>query len=97
VHPLEVVADRLPAHLPLRRLPERPSQRVTVAGVRLPGWTGGEGFFLSDGDAFVTARGEAARRAPPPWQPLVARGRWTGDEWGTTWLQLEEMETVEES
>ena len=94
VHPLEVVADRLPPHLPLRRLPEQPGQRVTVAGVRLPGWTGGQGFFLSDGDAFVTARGDAALRAPPPWQPLVARGRWTSDEWGTAWFQVEEMEEV---
>ena len=94
VHPLEVVADRLPPHLPLRRLPEQPGQRVTVAGVRLPGRTGGQGFFLSDGDAFVTARGDAARRAPSPWQPLVARGRWTSDEWSTSWFQVEEMEEV---
>ena len=94
VHPLEVVADRLPDHLPLRRLPERPGERVTVAGARLPGWTGGQGFFLSDGDVFVTARGDAPLRSPPHWQPLLARGRWLNDEWGTAWFQVEEMEGV---
>ena len=94
VHPLEVVADRLPPHLPLRRLPEEPGQRVTVAGVRLPSWTGGQGFFLSDGDAFVTARRDAPGGAPAPWQPLVVRGRWMADEWGTAWLQVEEIEEI---
>jgi len=94
VHPLEVVADRLPPHLPLCCLPGQPGQRVTVAGMRLPGRTGGQGFFLSDGDTFVTARGEAALRAPSAWQPLVARGRWRSDEWGTSWFQVEEMEEV---
>jgi hypothetical protein len=88
------VADRLPPRLPLRHLPEQPGQRVTVAGVRLPGWTGGQGFFLSDGDAFVTARGDAGGSAPPLWQPLVAHGRWRSDEWGTAWFQVEEMEAV---
>jgi hypothetical protein len=94
VHPLEVVADRLPAHLSLRRLPEQPGARVTAAGVRLPGWTGGKGFFLGDGDSFVIARGDAALRAPSPWQPLLLQGRWTDDEWGTAWLQVEEMKEI---
>jgi hypothetical protein len=94
VHPLEVVAGRLPPHLPLRRLPDQAGRRVTVAGVRLPGWTGGQGFFLSDGDAFVTARGDGGRGAPTPWQPLVARGRWMSDEWGTAWFQIEGLEEI---
>jgi DNA polymerase III alpha subunit len=94
VHPLDAVAERLPDHLPLRRLPEQPGVRVRVAGARLPGWTGGQGFFLSDGDTFVIARGDAALRAPPPWQPLLARGRWLSDEWGTSWLQIEVIEEV---
>ncbi|MGD8904071.1 MAG: DNA polymerase III subunit alpha [Anaerolineae bacterium] len=94
VHPLEAVAERLPDHLPLRRLPEKPGMRVRVAGSRLPGWTGGQGFFLGDGDTFVIARGDAALRAPPPWQPLLARGRWLSDEWGTSWLQIEVIEEV---
>ena len=94
VHPLEVAAGRLPPHLPLARLPQQPGQRVTVCGVRLPGWTGGQGFFLSDGDTFVTARDDAGRGAPTPWQPLVAHGRWMVDEWGTAWFQVEELEEI---
>ncbi len=94
VHPLGVAADRLPPHLPLRRLSEQPGELVTAAGVRLPGWTGGQGFFLGDGDTFVTARGESALRAPSPWQPLLVQGRWMGDEWGTTWFQIEEIAEV---
>ncbi len=94
VHPLAVVVDRLPTHLPLRQLPEQPGRSVTVAGVRLPGWTGGHGFFLGDGETFVLARGEPGRSAPSPWQPLLVRGRWLGDEWDTFWLQIEEMEVA---
>jgi DNA polymerase-3 subunit alpha len=92
VHPLELVAGRLPSEcLPLRRLPEWPGRRVTIAGVRLPGWTGGQGFFLGDGQAFVIVGGDAAANAPAPWQPLLVRGRWLSDEWGSAWLQAEEI------
>ena len=89
MHPLELVADQLPADcLALRRLPETAGQPVRVAGVRLPGWTGGPGFYLGDGDTFVVARGPADE-SPRPWQPLLVRGRWRSDEWGTGWLQAE--------
>ncbi|MEJ2736461.1 MAG: DNA polymerase III subunit alpha, partial [Anaerolineae bacterium] len=74
VHPLEVAdlaAVDPPGPLPLRRLEEAPGQRVTVAGVRLPGWSGGQGFYLGDGETFVVARSDPARPAPAPWQPVV--------------------------
>jgi DNA polymerase-3 subunit alpha len=90
VHPLELVADSLSGVLPLRQLPERPGLRVTVAGVRLPGWIGSQGFYLGDGDTFVVARGAPHDKPPPAWQPLLVRGRWMGGEWGTFWLQVEE-------
>jgi DNA-directed DNA polymerase III PolC len=97
VHPLEVAdlaaVDR-PEPLPLRRLAEMPGQRVTVAGVRLPGWSGGQGFYLGDGETFVVARTDPARPAPAPWRPVVVRGRWLDDEWRGSWLQVEEMERI---
>jgi hypothetical protein len=62
--------------------------------VRLPGWTGGRGFFLGDGDTFVIARAKPAEGTPPPWQPLLVQGRWMSDEWGTAWLQVDEMAPV---
>ncbi len=94
VHPLELVAGHLPEHLPLRRLPEWAGRRVTVAGVRLPGWTGGQGFFLGDGDTFVTVKGDRATKAPPPWQPLLVRGQWLADEWGSSWLNAEQVDRI---
>ncbi|MFN2219810.1 MAG: hypothetical protein ACK2UA_14475, partial [Anaerolineae bacterium] len=97
VHPLDLVADQLPDCTPLRqlRLAGSSRQRVTTAGVRLPGWTGGQGFFLGDSDTFVIVRGEPAQQAPPSWRPLLVRGRWLGDEWGTFWLQAEGIEPIE--
>jgi DNA polymerase III alpha subunit len=93
VHPLEVVdvGDRLP----LRRLPEHTGQRVTVAGVRLPSWSGGQGFYLGDEETFVVARGGPAFQAPPPWAPVVVQGRWVDDEWRGSWLQVEGLERIE--
>ena len=49
---------------------------------------------LGDGHTFVVARCDPSRSTPDPWQPLLARGRWLGDEWGSTRLQVEEMEVV---
>lgn len=93
--PLRLVADRLPEHVPLRRLPEVSDRLVTVAGVRLPGWTGGEGFYLWDGETRVMARRSKSQKSPTPWEPLLLRGRWVGDEWDTYWLQVEEMHGVQ--
>ncbi|MCL7453822.1 MAG: DNA polymerase III subunit alpha, partial [Anaerolineae bacterium] len=87
VHPLEVVAERLPPdRVPLRQVAEA-SGRITTAGVRLPGWTGGDGFFLGDGDTFIVVRSEG--EAPPVWQPVVVRGWRRGDEWGGVWVEGE--------
>jgi DNA polymerase III alpha subunit len=95
VHPLEVVAGLLPDRVPLAHLPESGGRRVTVAGVRLPGWPGGEGFFLGDTQTFVLARGERGAENPPPWEPLWLRGRWQCDEWETCWLQIEEVQHID--
>jgi DNA polymerase III subunit alpha len=94
-NPLALVADRLPEHLPLRRLPDQPGRPVTTAGVRLPGWTGGQGFFLCDGETFVIAKPPKSLRTPQPWLPLVIRGRWIGDSWGSFWLQVDQLNEVE--
>jgi len=93
--PLALVADRLPEHLSLRRLPEQPGRSVTTAGVRLPGWTGGQGFFLCDGETFVIAKPPKSLRPPQAWLPLVIRGRWIGDSWGSFWLQVDQLNEVD--
>jgi hypothetical protein len=91
--PLATVRDRVPRHVPLRHLPETRGRPVAVAGVRLPGWTGGEGFYLWDGDSWAIVR--ADRSAPPRpavWRPLLLHGHWVADSWGIPWFQMREME-----
>ena len=94
VHPLELVEEHLPKHVPLHRLAEYRGQRVTTASVRLPSWTGGQGFYVGDGETFVIAKGGPSLKAPPPWQPLLLQGRWLSDEWDMSWLQVDEIKKV---
>ncbi len=98
--PLALVRDRLPPCTPLSRLPELRGPRdrpVTVAGVRLPGWTGGPGFFLGDGETFVIVKAAKDAKAPAPWRPLIITGRWLSDPFGLDWFQAERIQTVETS
>jgi DNA polymerase III alpha subunit len=91
VHPLELGGD-LPDVTPLADLEQRRTgQLLTVAGTRLPGWTGGPGFFLGDGRHFVIAQSDEELQKPEPWLPLLLQGRWRVDEWGSGWLQVKEM------
>ncbi|MCX7853034.1 MAG: DNA polymerase III subunit alpha [Caldilineales bacterium] len=64
----------------------QPGRWMPIAGYRLPGWTGGKGFFLSDGRTFALA---VAPQTPPAWQPLRVHGRWLTDEWGMEWLEVD--------
>jgi len=95
-HPLELVEERLADRVSLRQLPDTEGRAVTVAGVRLPGWTGGRGFYLWDGETWVIARGSKSLKAPPPWEPVVLHGRWTGDEWGFSWLQVQSVRSLKD-
>ena len=70
----------------IRDLPQTRGQRVTVTGYRLPGWTGGRGWFLCDGDSFIIAQ---SKEKPSSWEMLVANGRYRSDEWGGGWFQVE--------
>jgi hypothetical protein len=79
----------------LRDLAETAGRIVTVTGVRLPGWTGGEGFHLWDGETWVVAKAPGKRsRRPPAWEPLLLEGRWVSDAWGTQWLQVTEIRPI---
>jgi hypothetical protein len=96
VHPLDLVRDRLPPHTPPKQLPGTRSGPVVTAGARLPGWTGGQSFYLSDADAFVSVRlqRKGGLHAPQPWQPVLVHGRWQRDEYGASWLAAERIEEV---
>ena len=95
VHPLELVARR-EDDTAVRALPQTRGRRVTALVVRIPGWPGGAGFFMSDGDDFAIARPAKAlaeeRTRWPAWQPLRLSGRWRVDEWGGGWFEVEAYE-----
>ncbi len=97
VHPLSLISpDQLgtysvAAFTPLAELSQQPGRQVTTVGVRLPGWTGGDGFFLGDATDYVIAIAEKGSKSPSAWEPLVIQGRWRVDEWGGGWLQVEEL------
>jgi DNA-directed DNA polymerase III PolC len=93
VHPLAAIAPE-PEAIPLARLPELTGKSVRVAGYRLPGWTGGQGFYLSDGRTFMLARGAESLPRPGVWQPLRLHGRPLRDEFGTVWLQVDRLEKI---
>jgi hypothetical protein len=88
VHPLEVV-DAPVGSVPLSQLAQSPNRLLTTCGVRLPGWTGGKGFFLDDGRSYVVAVPAKEAATPAVWQPVTVRGRWCEDQWGNGWLQIE--------
>ena len=83
VHPVALV-PRPPGCIVLADLPSQSGKPVTVIGARLPGWTGGKGFFLGDSAGFVVVRGDRDRGAgaPKPWEVVILRGRWQMDPWG---------------
>ena len=97
VHPLALVAAPRGA-TPLRRLPAARGKAVTVYAVRIPGWPGGGGMFIGDGETFVVARLDKAAAADrsrrPYWRPLRLAGHWQRDEWDGGWLQVEAMEVL---
>ncbi|MBX2998982.1 MAG: DNA polymerase III subunit alpha [Caldilineaceae bacterium] len=88
VHPVELLDNS--AVTPLADLPRHPNRSVTVRGVRLPGWTGGKGFFLNDGRSYVIAIPAGKIAAPKPWQPITVHGRWQIDPWGGGSFVVEE-------
>jgi len=89
VHPLATVVA-CPAHAcSLQEAVEQRGQRLQIAATRLPGWTGGKGYFVDDGAQYVVAIGPERGTKPKLWVPLLLTGRWLVDEWGGGWLQVE--------
>ena len=69
-------------------------RRLTVTGVRLPGWTGGPGFFLADEQCYVQAVGAQGERPPAAWLPIELTGQCAYDEWGGIVLHVERWLTL---
>ena len=92
--PLALARESLGDCTSLAEMAAAPGRYGVTAGVRLPGWTGGPGFFLSDGERFVICRAGKESRAPAPWKPVRVRGRWAVDHFGAGWLQASQVEVV---
>jgi DNA polymerase III alpha subunit len=95
LHPLATVD---PAHLPAMKLHEvhnQPGSSVTVAGTRLPGWTGGKGWYCGDSESYTVAIPAKGMTNPRPWRPILLRGRWCSDGWGDGWIQIDEWHLLE--
>lgn len=80
--------EAMPSPCTLAAARQTPGRGVTLHGVRLPGWTGGKGWFLAVGDDYAVAVLDPAVANPRPWRPLVARGAWQQDQWGNGWVQV---------
>ena len=90
-NPAKVVQDQTQDDVPIRFLPRLQNQKTTVAGVRLPGWTGGKGFYFGDGDSFEIARLDKSftkKHKVTAWIPYRLTGYWRQDEWGGGWFDV---------
>lgn len=89
-NPLAVLQPQTADDVPLRLLPRLRNQKTTVAGVRLPGWTGGRGFYLGDGDSYEIVQLEktaVAKIKVKSWVPYRFTGYWREDAWGSGWFE----------
>jgi DNA polymerase III alpha subunit len=94
-HPLATVASRQRPPMRLGEVSSHAGVSVWVAGARLPGWTGGKGWFFGDEQHYVVAIPPKGMVNPRPWRPVAVRGRWCSDQWGDSWLQVEEWKTLD--
>ncbi len=93
-NPIVVVQEQTGDDVPLRFLPRLLNQKTTVAGVRLPGWTGGRGFYFGDGDSFEIAQLDKtiAKSKIKTWRPYRLTGYWREDAWGGGWFEVMTLE-----
>lgn len=89
-HPLQLLPeDETADDVPLRYLPRLRNQPTTIAGCRLPGWTGSDGFFFSDGQQFVIVQMKQKRVAT--WKPMRLHGIWREDAWGNGRFEVNQI------
>lgn len=95
-NPVAVVASQMENDVPVRYLPRLLNQKTSVAGVRLPGWTGGRGFYFGDGDSFEIAQLDKTitKSKVKLWQPYRLTGCWREDAWGGGWFEVMAAESL---
>jgi hypothetical protein len=95
-NPAAVVQEQTGDDAPVRSLPGLLNRKTTVAGARLPGWTGGRGFYFGDGDCFEIARLDKSlgKSKIKPWRPYRLTGYWREDAWGGGWFEVAAVELL---
>jgi hypothetical protein len=90
-HPLDALSNPAPDHIPLAEIVTMSGNPIITAGARLPGWTGGQSFHLSDAATYISVRlrRDGMLRAPQPWAPVLVHGRYQRDEYGSSWMLAE--------
>ena len=90
-NPIETVLKQTKDDVPLSLVRRLRNQKTTIAGVRLPGWTGGQGFFFGDGKDFLVVKTpKSFVQKVPNWIPFRISGIWREDEWGSGWFEPHE-------
>ncbi len=95
-NPVATMGERAGGDVSLRNLPRLLNQRAAVPGVRLPGWTGGRGFYFGDGDSFEIAQlgKKLSKSKIKPWLPYRLSGHWRNDAWGGGWFEVAAVEAL---
>jgi hypothetical protein len=92
VNPLDLVELKNPTIRKVSAVDREPGKSMLVAGYRIPGWSGGNGFFLADADQYIQVKVDTPKgtRAifPKIWKPIVLDGNWEEDKWGMGWLTV---------
>lgn len=82
--------------VPVKELAETNGKTVHTLGWRLPGHTGGKGFYISDGVGLVLAWDKGAQsgrsaKSIKAWVAVIVKGAWRVDRFGGGWFQVEKM------
>ena len=100
-YPIAALRANLPAWIeehphaaPLTPEGWQSGEPIHTLGVRLPGWTGGGGFYLWDSRTWVIAKVGRGQKTPASWRLLEVRGHWSRDRWGIGWIQIQSLHTV---
>ncbi len=98
VNPLELIPEDLKESRTLRGLQSAEESSISLVGFKLPGRTGGSGFFFGDGDEFIRAQFDEEAKHPrtaiQSWAPVRLYGRWRADDWGGGWFQIARVERL---
>jgi DNA polymerase III alpha subunit len=98
VTPLDIVELNNASTKKVSEITKIPGEQLNVAGYRIPGWPGGEGFFLADSHQYIQVKMDSAKgisaSSPRSWLPVILEGKWEEDEWGMGWLRAKSWDEL---